>query len=90
MYAEKKLKPGREAKEYRKARIMELIGKVKGNRGWRSAFVEAYPEFDTVEGARLMTTGLDGRTADPDLLAALEEWIPQVEQSQPDWFQKMD
>ncbi len=90
MYTEQKIKPGREARQWRKDRIKTLLAVVKGVRGWRTAFLEMYPEFNTAEGTSLLSTGLSGRTDDPDLLAALEEWIPQVEQSQPDWFQKMD
>lgn len=81
---------GRQAREFRKARITCLLSVVKGFKGWREAFWEVYPAFNTPVGNNLINNGMAGKTSNPDLLAALEEWIPQVEQSQPDWFQKMD
>ncbi|NBB18811.1 hypothetical protein GVN20_05530 [Runella sp. CRIBMP] len=85
-----KIRPGRQARIFRKERIKELLSVVKGLWGWRSAFLVAYPEFDSAEGGSLLTMGVLGRTDDPDLLAALEIWIPKIQKEQPDWFTKSE
>lgn len=85
-----KIRPGRQARVYRKDRIKSLLEVVKGCRGWRVAFIEDYEDFDSAEGANLLSMGVLGRTDDPDLLAALEVWIPKIQKEQPDWFTKSE
>ncbi|WP_028665912.1 hypothetical protein [Runella zeae] len=79
---------GREARTYRRQRIHSLIRTVVGNTGWRKAFLQAYPDFDTAQGAYLLSRATNGSTDDPDLLAALEEWIPRIQDEKPEWFVK--
>ncbi len=79
---------GKEAKANRKNRIKELTNVVKGHLGWRQAFTEKYPAINTLEGARLLQYAVMGRTDDPDLLNCLEEFIPWVEETQPEWYKK--
>lgn len=82
------IRPGRQARLWRKDRIKTLLKTVKGCRGWRPAFIEEHPAFDSAEGASLLHQGVLGKTDDPDLLAALEIWIPKILESKPDWLQK--
>ncbi|TDB64376.1 hypothetical protein [Arundinibacter roseus] len=81
---------GIEGKRARRQRIKELISTVKGNRGWRKGFTDRYPAFDSLSGSSLLTLAQQGRTDDPELLKAIEEWIPFVIETQPDWFIKQN
>lgn len=81
-------RPGREARAFRKARIHTLIRVLVGNKGWRKAFLTEYPIFDNSEGAYLLMRATAGATDDPDLLKALEEFVPKVIIEKPDWFVK--
>lgn len=81
-------RPGREARAFRKARIHTLIRVLVGNKGWRKAFLTEYPIFDNSEGAYLLMRATSGATDDPDLLKALEEWVPKILEKKPDWFVK--
>lgn len=90
MDAQVKISPGRQAREFRKARIKYLLGIVKGKKGWKDAFFLGYPEFDTAKGNGIINNGFVGKTNDPDLLAALEVWIPKIQLEKPDWFTKSE
>ncbi|WP_273210740.1 hypothetical protein [Runella zeae] len=83
-----KIMPGRQAKQWRRDRIKTLISDVKGSRGWRPAFIQDNPGFDSAEGVNLISMGVLGRTDNPDLLAALEVWIPKILEEKPDWLKK--
>jgi hypothetical protein len=81
-------RPGRASKEVRRARMFALIKVVMGNRNWRNEFYLAYPKFDNKDGINLINYATRGKSSDPDLLAALEEWIPRIQAEQPEWFVK--
>lgn len=68
--------------------VSRLPETVKSCRGWRLAFIEEHPAFDSVEGSLLLHQGVSGKTDDPDLLAALEIWITKIQETKPDWLQK--
>ena len=86
MDAQEDFVPGRQGILLRKARIKDLLQNVKGSRKWTRAFIEEFPAFDTKEGGGLLLSGMQGRTDDPALLAALEIWIPKILEEQPDWL----
>lgn len=73
-------------RKWRRGRIKSLLEAVKGCRGWRPAFIEEHESFDSAEGANLLSMGVLGRTDDPDLLAALEVWIPKILEEKPEWL----
>ncbi|TDB67089.1 hypothetical protein [Arundinibacter roseus] len=79
-----------EGRRARRTRIGELIRVVTGNRGWRRPFLDAYPEFDSYQGTAELNRGQAGRSDDPALLRALEEWIPKVIENLPEWYQKQN
>lgn len=81
---------GPEGRQARREQIQGLMEVVKGNRGWRKAFAQAYPVFNSLAGTNLLNLGQQGRSDDPTLLAALEEWIPEVIATQPEWYQKQN
>tara|TARA_R110002124_G_scaffold60626_6_gene166218 strand:+ start:122 stop:415 length:294 start_codon:yes stop_codon:yes gene_type:complete len=81
---------GTEAKKARRQAIKEKIAVVTGNPKWKKAFVAEYPVFNSLVGANLLRMGTLGRTDDQALLSALTEWIPQVIETQPDWFKKQN
>jgi len=79
---------GKTAAKERKKKISELLDVVMGNRGWRIAFVEKYPHFDTAEGERVLVNATRGTVDDPELLKCLEEFVPWVIENQPEWYKK--
>lgn len=79
---------GKEAKEDRRRQIHKLILIVHGNRHWRDEFCKAYPEFDNKDGINLLNYATRGRADAPELLAALQAWIPKIQAEQPEWFVK--
>lgn len=85
---EEKIPIGREAIKLRRQRIAELNLVVKGNRGWKEAFVEMFPQFDTIEGGKLLTSSTRGNCEDTELLRCYEIFIPWVQENQPEWFVK--
>lgn len=79
---------GKDAVEYRKNRIKDLFSVIKGNRGWRGSFINKYDHFDTLKGGEIINSGMAGRCDDPILLKALEEFVPWVQETQPEWYKK--
>ncbi len=79
---------GAKARTERKQKILELVTVVKGNRGWRDAFLGEFPHFQSKDGVRLMNLSTNGKTDDVELLRCLEIFVPKVLKEQPDWFVK--
>lgn len=79
---------GAKARNERKKRILELVTVVKGNRGWRDAFLVDFPHFQSKEGTRIMNLSTSGNTDDVELLRCLEIFVPKVLKEQPEWFVK--
>ncbi|TAF48641.1 MAG: hypothetical protein EAZ63_03570 [Runella slithyformis] len=87
-FIKRSARPGKQARNERRAAVYALTKIVKGNRSWRARFFESYPEFDNAEGSLILTYAVRGRADDPRLLEALTEWIPKIQAEQPDWFVK--
>jgi hypothetical protein len=81
-------RPGAQARKQRRERIKTLTSVIRGNHGWRQAFAAQFPQFDTPEGAYAFNRATSGRTDDPMLLAALENFIPWVISTEPIWWVK--
>ena len=79
---------GKEAIDKRKQRIAELVNVVKGNRGWREAFFDKFPEYNSVEGVRILDRCTRGSCDEVHIVTCLEEFIPWVEETKPEWFVK--
>lgn len=79
---------GKEASKLRRSRISELYLVVRGNRGWRDSFYERYPHFNSAEGAKLLDRASRGQSDDAELLKCLEDFIPWVQTTLPDWYVK--
>lgn len=81
-------RPGQQARKERRDRIHLLTSVIVGNYGWRKAFAERYPQFDTPEGAYALNRATSGRTDDQMVLNAFEDFIPYVVSTQPEWWVK--
>lgn len=88
MEKKKSILIGSKARNERKKRILLLVTVVKGNRGWRDAFLEDFPHFNNKYGLRIMNLSTNGNTDDVEFLRCLEIFIPKVQKEQPAWFVK--
>lgn len=79
---------GSKARIDRKKRILELVTVVRGNRGWRDAFLQEFQHFQNKDGLRIMNLSTKGNTDDVEFLRCMELFIPKVQKEQPEWFVK--
>ena len=82
--------PGRQAREFRKARIQTLLEMFRHKKGWREAFFTKYPQFNNTQGVSMINSGFGARTSNYELWAALEAWVVIVLDEKPDWFTKSE
>ncbi len=79
---------GKKAIQDRRDRVNELHLVVKGNRGWLEEFCKRYPHLDTIEGGKLLTAVSRGTCDDFEVLRCFEDFIPFIQENQPEWFKK--
>lgn len=79
---------GKKAELARRDRVNELHLFVKGNRGWRDAFFSRYAHLDTSEGGKLLDSIARGVCSDAEILRCFEDFIPFIQEEQPEWFKK--